>query len=206
MSYPRYAFAALCCLLASCSAEQDTTGEPLPAAAEMPAAAATVTLPAAPEAMTAVYDTGHSIRTLMNTMVQPNATTVWQAVRYVVNEDGVQEDVQPETDEDWERLRHSAVTLVEAGNALMLPGRVVDDTPLAPEYPAFQYTPDEIQALLEADMEGWNYYLQEMQFATNATLEAIDSRDLLGLIDKGATINNACQGCHAEFWYRRNNP
>ena len=28
-------------------------------------------------------------------------------------------------------------------------------------------------------------------------------RDVLGLIETGARINNACEGCHADFWYRR---
>jgi len=44
-----------------------------------------------------------------------------------------------------------------------------------------------------------------MQFFTRTTLETIEEKDLLGLMETSAAINNACQGCHAEFWYRPNN-
>lgn len=145
------------------------------------------------------FDPTYSVRRLMNMLIQPNADTLWRAVRYVVSEDGVQEDIQPTTDADWEQLRQSAVDLMAAGNALLLPGRVVAD---APADAAYKYEPDEIQALLAADPAMWRYYIQQLQLTTQATLESINNRDVDGLLDTGAAINNACQGCHADFWYR----
>ena len=117
--------------------------------------------------------------------------------------DGVQEDVSPQTNEDWATLRTSAITLVEAGNALLIPNRTTDPADPNIEYPEYMYTSEEIQALTETNRDVWRSYIQEMQFSTQATLEAIERRDVLGLIETGARINNACEGCHADFWYRR---
>lgn len=149
------------------------------------------------------FDTSLSIRTLMNAVVQPNALQLWQAVRYVVTRDGVEEDVNPQTDDDWDKLRTSAITLIETGNTLLITGRVLDEIGPEDEYPDYMYSSDEIKALIETDPEVWRAYIEQMQFFTRATLEAIENRDIPGLIETGATINNACQGCHVEFWYRR---
>lgn len=196
-------------LLSACSSEQDVVDTASPVSEEITATGNAASLPpdegeADVQGPEEIFDTDFTIKTLMNDMIQTNAIELWQAVRYVVTEDGVAEDVAPETDADWERLRISAITLIEAGNALMLPGRMMDMTPVGADYPDFQYRPEEIQAMLENDPDTWRYYIQAMQFSTKATLEAIEKHDLLGLIDLGARINNSCQGCHAEFWYRRN--
>ena len=140
-----------------------------------------------------------TIRTLMNTEIQRHADTLWKAVRYVVNENGVEEDIAPQTDADWQRLADSALALMAAGDALLAPNLQADP---APPDAAFKYSGAEIQELIALNPEPWRYYVEEMQFATNATLETVVNRDLIGLMETGATINNACNGCHAEFWYR----
>lgn len=193
---PAYPFILF--FLVACSPNQEVADAPIPAAPD-PVPTATAANPFEH------FDISTSVRSLMNDLIQPNVLTVWQAVRYVVNEEGVQEDVVPQTDEDWDRLRTSALVLVEAGNVLLLPGRVMDEEAPGPDYPAYQYTPVEMEALMETQAEAWRAYLQEMQFSTKATLETIENRDILGLMETGARINNACQGCHAQFWYRPNN-
>jgi len=135
----------------------------------------------------------------MNTDVAPHAMTLWQAVRYVATADGVVEDVAPETPADWQTLADSAFALIAAGEVLLKDGLLADTAAPDGDY---KFTGPEIQALLDANPDGWRYYVEQMQFATNATLEAIVRRDIIGLMESGATINNACNGCHAEFWYR----
>jgi len=192
--------AATLVLLSACSAEQDS---PEPTSAENFITAEQTPDPAPDNNPFEQFDRGYSTKTLMNAIVQPNALEIWRAVRYVSTINGVIEDVTPQTNEDWERLRTSAITLVEAGNALLIPGRVTEPTDPEVEYPDYMYTSEEIQARLEANPEIWRSYIQAMQLFTQATLEAIERRDVLGLIETGATINNACEGCHSEFWYRR---
>jgi len=156
----------------------------------------------APEAAIAapVFDTATPLSDLMKNLIQPSADTLWKAVSYVVTGEGTTE-TQPETTEDWERLRTSALALIEAGNALMLPGRQVA-AGMAEEYPEFQYRPEEIETLIAENPDSWNRYAQSMQALTRDTLRAIEFRDLMGLTDFGARINEACQDCHGQFWYR----
>ena len=195
-----FAFSLSLLLLTACSSEEETA---VPAAdPETPPAAAAQEAPAPAADSGAVYDSASSIRALMNGMVETNARQVWHAVRYVVSEQGVEEETVPQTDEDWRRLRDAALVLIEAGNSLMLPGRAVAHPEEIAETPEFQYRPEEIAARIAADPEGWRFFLQQMQFATRETLAAIERRDVLALIERGAVINEACEGCHAEFWYR----
>lgn len=154
----------------------------------------------------ALFDTSESIRMLMNDKVQANANILWQAVRYVVNSDGVEEDVQPETEADWTRLREAALALIAAGNALLITERDIDTQFPREDYPEYTYTPDEIRTLLNEDTDTWRFFIDRMQFSTQATLDAIEKQDVLGLMDAGATINNACEGCHGTYWYRPLNP
>jgi len=143
-----------------------------------------------------------SLRDLMNNSLERHAQHLWKAVRYVVTEDGVEEEVFPQTDEDWAGLMESANTLIATANDLLLPGRVIDPNPISP-YPDWQYHPDEIQALRSADPDGWAYYVDQLAFTTRDTLATIERRDVLAFMEKSGMINNACQGCHADFWYRR---
>lgn len=184
-------------LLSACSAEPELSDTSSPAQPEQAVVEVSST------DSTDSFDTSIPVRMIMNTVVQPNVLQLWQAVRYVATADGVEEDVSPRSDEDWQRLRTSAITLIETSNALQLPGRLMDIPVPDEETPDYMYRSEEIQTLVEADPELWNSYIQQMQFFTKATLETIEKRDVLGLIETGAAINNACEGCHAEFWYRR---
>lgn len=185
---------ALCSLLLACSEPsqqplQPDTDPAQPVVTEM----VTESL-AAPEPVS-----GPGLRTLMNTDIEPHVMSLWQAVRYVATADGVVEDVAPETPEDWQQLADSAFALIAAGEVLLEDGLQADPAPPDGDY---KFTGPEIQALLDANPDEWRYFVEEMQFATNATLEAIVRRDIIGLMESGATINNACNGCHARFWYR----
>jgi len=192
-------------LLAGCApAEQAVVQAPPEPVAMVASEQATALPPPALEAAAAAaqYDTTTTLSELMRDMIQPTADTLWMAVSYVSTLEGVVE-TSPQTDEDWERLRTAALALIEAGNALMLPGRpVMGEVPA--NYPQFQYRPDEIEALIAADPDSWNGYAQGMQEWTRETLAAIGFRDQLGFSDFSARINDACQGCHAQFWYRGN--
>lgn len=186
-------------LLQGCSPPSEPTAATETAVS--PAPAAGVDLPAVAAAPATTFNTSNTVRDIMNLMVEANARQLWNAVSYVATAEGV-EETQPQTDADWQRLRANAVALVEAGNALMLPGRVVDTAANLADYDDFMYTPLEIEALIRRDPESWAYDLQEMQAATLLTLAAIDERDLLRFTEQAATINQACVSCHSRYWYR----
>ena len=86
------------------------------------------------------YKPTFPIEEVMGHIVMPNADKLWGSVATTVSAKGIEETV-PRTDEDWERVRDYAVTLVEATNLLLIPGRHVaeegkkaaDKSELAPE-------------------------------------------------------------------------
>lgn len=183
---------------------------PAPNATETAAAAAEQTAPQAapaveashtlPAAAFADFDTTISVRDLMKTLIDPNARELWGGVSYVQTEQGVDETV-PQTQEDWDALRRNAIALIEGSNALMLPGRKIDPAPDTVT-PDFQFTPQEIEQMLAEDPETWIINLQTMQDSVLQTLEMIDRKDILGFTERGATINEACETCHAQYWYK----
>src|SRR5678816_628386 len=58
-----------------------------------------------------------TIKDLMLSMVDPSADGVWLSVTSVVDEKGLRE-TRPQSDEDWKKVRQSAVALMEAANLL----------------------------------------------------------------------------------------
>ena len=65
-----------------------------------------------------------TVAEIMDSMVMPSAQVLWDAVSVDVTEKGTIEKI-PQTDEDWATVRWSAVTLAEATNLLVVPGRAV---------------------------------------------------------------------------------
>ena len=147
------------------------------------------------------FNTSLSVKDLMNAVINRNARQLWASVSYVETEQGAVEII-PQTQEDWDQLRTNAMALVEGANALMLPGRKIDAAENLAVTPDFQFTPAEIEQLLRDDPDNWIINLQNMQDTALATLEVINRKDILGLTERGARINEACETCHAQYWYR----
>jgi hypothetical protein len=179
---------------------QGCTPAPQPAesGAEIAVAPEAAATPAAEPSVQ--FNTSLSVKELMNGLVNPNARQLWSGVSYVETEQGAVETI-PQTQEDWDQLRTNAMALIEASNALMLPGRSIDTSENVVT-PDFQYTPNEIEQLLAEDPDTWIINLQNLQDYTLQTLETINRKDILGFTERGALINEACQSCHAQYWYK----
>lgn len=173
-------------LLAACSPEAPVSEAPAqsspPSAQALPADAPTV-------------------EDLMTDTIAPGAESLWRAVSYVASEDGVTE-TSPQSDDDWNRLRDSANALIAAGDELLVTERGILTNAFDPATVTFQYSPDEIRRMLAEDPEPWRNYARQLQETTRMTLQAIEFRDVMGLVEFGAQINEACEGCHAAYWYR----
>src|SRR5437870_3493350 len=63
-----------------------------------------------------------TVRDIMQSIVQPGADTLWNAVAISVTEKGP-ETKAPKNDEEWEVVRHNAIALSEAMNLVLIPGR-----------------------------------------------------------------------------------
>ena len=115
--------------------------------------------------------------------------------------DGV-EHKQPRTDDDWKVLRRHAVTLVEASNLLLIPGRQVAKAGEKAEDARVDLHPEEIQALIAKDVAAWSKHAHGLHDAAMESLKAIDARDVNALLNAGETLDASCESCHRNYWYR----
>ena len=143
-----------------------------------------------------------SIQEIMNSVVDPAADALWDAISTTTTKDGT-EVKQPTTDEEWKVLRHQAVALVEASNLLVIDGRKVaqqgrqlDDVGT----PGILTAP-EIEKAIATDRAAYVKAAHALHDTALATLVAIDSRKPEAVIEAGGRIERACEGCHVKFWY-----
>ena len=148
------------------------------------------------------FDNTNTIRDIMSSLVDPNAKQMWDSVKYVVGLGGVEEETFPHTDEDWRNLKANAIALIEAANALMIPGRKVSRDPLPDNYPDFQFPPEQIEKMINDDPDTWIAIVQDFQATVFDTLATINQKNLLTFSSTSSDIDNTCNRCHARFWYR----
>jgi cytochrome c556 len=141
-----------------------------------------------------------SILEIMESIVMPAAQTLWDSVAVDVTEKGTIEK-GPVTDEDWAKLRWTAVELAEATNLLVVPGRRVAPPGTKSENPDSELEPEQMQALIAKNRAAFVAHAHVLHEAAMEALRAIDARKLDGISDAGGTIDAACEGCHLQFWY-----
>jgi hypothetical protein len=115
-----------------------------------------------------------SVKELMVSIVDPAADVVWDSVGTVISEEGVDE-WYPKTEEEWAKVRNSAVVIMESGNLLMIGDRARDKLV-------------------------WMELSQALVDAGAAAVKAADSRDPEAVFAVGETIYVACDRCHNLYW------
>lgn len=184
-------------MLGACSpADQAEQAAAPPPAASQPAGAGA----GAGAGESGPYMPQATVEEVMEYVVMPSAQVLWDAVAVTVSLEGTVESA-PETDEDWDRVRAAAITLAEACNALMIPGRAVAAPGAVAEYPEEELDPDDIEAMREKDWNAWVAHAQVLHATAMEALDAIDSRNSSSLMDAGGPIDEACESCHLQFWY-----
>ncbi len=148
------------------------------------------------------YRPTSSLQDLMLSVVDPSADVLWESVAIISTEKGV-EDRQPRTDEEWATVRAHAVTLVEAANLLMMPGRKVAQAgkALQDENAPGVLKASEIQALIDGDHTSFASRALALHDAGVAALKAIDEKNVAALSEVGGVIDEACENCHTKYWY-----
>jgi cytochrome c556 len=171
-----------------------------PALKDKPAA----TKPAAPVASAKPDTQGFipqfSILEIMESIVMPAAQVIWDSVAVDVTDKGTIEK-SPVTEEDWATLRATAVTLAEATNLLVVPGRRVAPPGTKSENPDAELSPEEMQALIAKQRPAFVAHAHVLHEAAMEALRAIDARNNDRISDAGGAIDSACEGCHLQFWY-----
>jgi hypothetical protein len=160
-----------------------SSSKPAPAAEMEPAVRVTVT-----------------VKEIMDSVIDPHADVLWDSVSTTISREGTVEN-KPRTDEDWARVRRSAVTLVEATNLLVIDGRKIAPPGHKSEYPGIELEPEEMQMLVDADRASWVRYAHGLHDKAMVLLKAIDDKNVQGLMDGGEGLDEACENCHKHYWY-----
>ena len=153
---------------------------------------------APPPAAPSPYQTTASIRELMDAEVDPSADALWDAVVTTITVSG-EDDKRPRTPEEWKAVRRSALTLIEATNLLVMPGRHIAPANMAPVpgEPAASV----LQQRLDANPAAFAGFAQALRATGLKALAAIDAQDAQKLFDVGGEIDEACEACHLVYWY-----
>jgi hypothetical protein len=147
-----------------------------------------------------LYAPTATIKDLMDSIVDPSADVVWNAVSTTV-EAGRDDERVPHSDEEWAEVRRGAIRLVEAANLLMIPGRHVARPGEKSEAPGVELEPTEMEALVNKDRDLWVKRVQAFHAASLDALHAIDAKDSAKLFELGDTLDAACESCHRRYWY-----
>ena len=142
-----------------------------------------------------------SIKEVMQSIVDPSADVLWNAVGTVVDhENGIQE-LSPKTQEDWSNVRNAAIRILEGGNLLMVKRRSVAPAGTRSETPGVELEPAEIAALIDKDRSTFDGFAQALQAVGAEAVKAADAKNIDALMDIGTRMDTVCESCHGAFWY-----
>jgi len=114
-----------------------------------------------------------SVKQIMNAIVVPSSTVLYQSVSTTISERGV-EEVKPQNDAEWAALAANSAALAEAGNLLMASDRAID----------------------QAD---WMMMSRAMVDAATAAAKAAEAKSTEAVLETGAQVNETCDQCHARY-------
>jgi hypothetical protein len=146
------------------------------------------------------YNVVATIKDIMDAIIDPSADYIWESVGTEVRAEGIL-DKRPQTDEEWKEERRRAVTLVEAANLLLMPGRRVAKAGEKSENPEIELNPEEIEALIAKDRPTFVKLAKEFQVTAIEQLKAVDERNVPEILRIGGDLDTRCENCHKTYWY-----
>ena len=114
-----------------------------------------------------------TVKQIMNGIVGPAATVIFDSVSFTVTASGTEERV-PHSQDDWDRVGSSAAALIESGNLLLMGNRAVD----------------------QGD---WVKMTQAMIDAGKVALKATESKNTEALFASGEPVTVSCDTCHQKY-------
>lgn len=141
-----------------------------------------------------------TLQDIMISVIDPNVDPIWNSVTTIVSAEGTQE-VRPQTNEEWIKLRQHAITLVEASNLLLIEGRAIAHEGSGTSSHPVELGPEEIRQAIDDNRGDFVRNAHALQSAASKALKAIEARDANALERVGGEIEHACESCHTQFWY-----
>jgi hypothetical protein len=143
-----------------------------------------------------------TIQDLMLTQVDPSADALWASVSTTITAAGAQEK-RPRTPGEWRAVRRLAVSLIEAGNLLLMAPRQVAERGSKTDdanVPGIE-SPQRMQRAIDADPAAFRQAALALRTASLKALSAIDEKDPEALTEAGGDLDAACEACHLRYWY-----
>lgn len=128
---------------------------------------------AAPEPTAAQFHEATDVKQVMNWIMEPNADVIWESVGTIITEEGEQ-NLRPETDEQWIAIRDAAAVVAESGNLLLTPGRM-------------------------RDSGDWMKHAHELTKAAQEVIAAAEAKDVDSLFTAGGDVYLVCTACHSQY-------
>ena len=143
-----------------------------------------------------------SVRELMKYMIDPLADNIFNAVSSTVTKQGTV-DVEPRTEEDWNKIRVGAISLAEGADLLKIrrPFAAPGDESHGAGPDAVELSPAEIARKVERDPVEWNARIEALRNVALEALDVVKRKDVKELWDVGENLDNACEACHRSYWY-----
>ncbi len=113
------------------------------------------------------------MKQVMNLVLEPAADVVWDSAGYIVTIEG-ETNLAPTDEEGWLRVQAAGGTLVEAGNALMLPGR-------------------------HDGQADWLEFSAAISATGMQIIAAGEAQDQDAVFQTGATLYSVCVACHQVY-------
>jgi len=120
------------------------------------------------------YNLSLNMSEFMLLVLEPAADTIWGSAGWIDDISEGYYELYPDNDEAWARVREQAAVVVEAGNAMMLPGR-------AP------------------DQGAWVTYSQAMSTVGLTLMRALQDQDEEATFQAGAQLYSVCTACHQAY-------
>jgi len=139
-----------------------------------------------------------SLKELMDATVDPAADGLWDSISITATAAGTDRR-EPRTAQEWAAVRRHAITLIEATNLILIPGRAA--APAGTQPGLGELPPQQIAALIERQRPLFTGFANGLRATAREALEAIDHKDVDALLKAGSDIDAACEACHVTFWY-----
>jgi hypothetical protein len=117
-----------------------------------------------------------TVAELMDGIVSPASTVVYQSVATTVTREGT-EEIRPKNDREWARVAGNAAAIIEASELLKAAGRA-------------------------RDSGDWVMISTAMGTAAAEARAAAQKKDPEGILAAGERLNNSCDNCHRKYQVR----
>jgi hypothetical protein len=141
-----------------------------------------------------------TIKTIMDSMVDPSGDYLFESVVDIADEHGITHKA-PSTPQQWATVQQHLQILLTGESLIIAPGRRVGNPGDRSKDPKVELEPAQVQALIDSQHDEFVVRAGRLRDAATRGLAAVDARDPKALLVAITAIDKACESCHLHFFY-----